>query len=95
MPDETYLAEVSEPQQSPSSGECLSVYYAEGARPAACLTDPPVVSERPAPGHWQLLGVDDMRRRAYYARVEHGAMFGCAGRIGGSVGRSASRSGDR
>lgn len=95
MIDEPYLAEVSEPQKSPSIGECLSVFYGDGARPDACLTDPTVVSERPALGHWQLLGVDELRRRAYYARVEHGAMFGCAGRIGGVVGGGASRSADR
>jgi len=78
VPDAPFLAEVTEPQPSQGSDECLSLFFSVGDVPAPCLTDPPVVSERPAAGHWQLLGVDHERRRAYYARIEHSRMFDCA-----------------
>jgi len=66
-----FLAELSDPISGTRCSECLSVFFSEGETAAECLTDPRVVGERPAPGHWRLLGVDDGRRRAYYGRIEH------------------------
>jgi hypothetical protein len=81
VPD-TFLAEITEALPASHAGACLSLFFQTGETPAACVTDPVVVGEQSARGHWQLLGVDDERRRAYYARVEHGAGFDCDGRIG-------------
>jgi hypothetical protein len=81
-PNEFHLAEVTQPVlSSPLTGECLSLFFVAGERPDACVNDPTVVGERPAPGHWRLLGIDDERRRAYYARIEHGTASECAARI--------------
>jgi len=72
------LADVASARPAAATGECLSVFFAAHDQPRACLTDPDVVGNGPAAGHWQLLGVDDTRRRAYYARVAHSAGFSCA-----------------
>lgn len=72
-----YLAELTDSNPNTRAGECLSVFLAAGEIAAECLSDPEVVSERAAPGHWRLLGVDAVRRRAYYARIEHSRQFGC------------------
>jgi hypothetical protein len=87
--DEPHLAEVSEARPSDRSGECLSVFLLEGERAVHCLVDPLVVSERPAPGHWQLLDVDATRRQAYYARVDHILTTGCAAQPDERSGRRA------
>jgi hypothetical protein len=77
VPDAPHLAEISESQQAGGAGECLSVFFAAGENPAECLSDPHVICDRPAVGHWQLLGMDEQSRRAYYARIEHGEAFDC------------------
>ena len=74
-----FLAEVSEARPALETGECLSVFFAAGASPSDCLQDPAVIGGQPAPGHWRLLGVDDDRRRAYYARIGHVGASVCAG----------------
>jgi hypothetical protein len=66
------------PAAAAAASECLAVFYAADDQPLACLTDPEVVGNAPAGGHWQLLGVDESRRCAYYARVAHSAGFSCA-----------------
>ena len=71
------LIDVAEAEPASSAGECLSVFFLTGERPTACLTDTAVVGNARASGHWQLLGVDDERRRAYYARVAHSAGYDC------------------
>jgi hypothetical protein len=77
MTNEPHLAEMTGPTLANRSGECLSLFFSEGEVPSSCLTDPSVVGERPAPGHWRLLGIDESRRCAYYARMEHGGDAGC------------------
>ena len=77
MVDAPFLTELSEANPHTRAGECLSVFFAEGDSIADCLTDSEVVGERPAPGHWRLLGVDVSRRQAYYARIEHSDAFPC------------------
>lgn len=54
------------------------MFFATGAHPSDCLQDPAVIGEQAAHGHWRLLGVDDDRRRAYYARIEHAGASVCA-----------------
>lgn len=95
MPTTPYLAEVTEPQPAQGSDGCLSVFFSAGDEPPQCLIDPYVVSERPAAGHWQLLGVDVDRRRAYYARIDHSRMSECAGGHDQVSGSSAARADDR
>jgi hypothetical protein len=68
---------VSPANPETDAGECLSVFLFEGETASECLTDPQIVGERPAPGHWRLLGTDASRQRAYYARIEHTRWFGC------------------
>jgi hypothetical protein len=80
-----FLAEITDASLASASGECLSLFLQSGEDAAGCLTDPVLVGERVAAGHWQLLGVDDQRRRAYYARIEHGPTFDCAGRTRGAA----------
>jgi hypothetical protein len=78
--DAPYLAELSESNPATGAGECLSVFLIADETPAGCLTDPEVVGDDPAPGHWRLLGVDGPRRRAYYTRMAHSGRFGCGSR---------------
>lgn len=75
--DAPYLAELSEANPDTRAGECLSLFLTLGETAAECLKDPPIVGEVAAPGHWRLLGVDEGRRRAYYARIEHTARIAC------------------
>jgi len=79
--DAPYLAELSESNPNTRAGECLSVFFSADETAAECLTDPEIVGERPAPGHWRLLGIDADRQRAYYARIEHTGSTGCASRM--------------
>ena len=78
--DAPFLAELSEANPLARISECLSVFLSAGDTAAECHIDPAIVGEREAPGHWRLLGVDESRRRAYYARVEHSRRFGCGAR---------------
>jgi hypothetical protein len=78
--DAPYLAELSAANPGARTSECLSVFLSRGETAAECLSDPAIVGEVAAPGHWRLLGVDEGRRRAYYARIEHSQRFRCAGR---------------
>lgn len=93
------LVEVAQATPETAAAECLSVFFTAGERPPACLTDPAVVGTGPADGHWQLLGVDDERRRAYYTRLAHSTGFGCEADTGRGVEhrlnrRAPSHSGD-
>jgi hypothetical protein len=78
--DAPYLAELSGSNPETRAGECLSVFLTADETAAQCLTDPEVVCDDPAPGHWRLIGIDALRRRAYYARMEHSGRFGCGSR---------------
>lgn len=74
---EPLLAELSEPNPAHDTSECLSVFFALGDTPPDCLIDPDLVGEHSAPGHWRLLGVDESRGRAYYARIAHSGASVC------------------
>jgi hypothetical protein len=77
--DNPVLAELSAPDPAHDTSECLSVFLAAGDAPSPCLQDPDLVGELSAPGHWRLLGVDESRGRAYYARMGHSSASVCDG----------------
>jgi hypothetical protein len=74
---EPLLAELSAPDPAHDTSECLSVFFSAGDSPEDCLQDPDLVGELSAPGHWRLLGVDESRGRAYYARIGHVGASAC------------------
>ena len=79
MTDRPLLAELSAPNPAHDTSECLSVFFPADVSPTDCLQDPEIVGESSAPGHWRLLGVDESRGRAYYARIAHVGASVCEG----------------
>jgi hypothetical protein len=77
--DNPVLAELSAPNPAHKISECLSIFLAAGDTLSPCLQDPALVGELSAPGHWRLLGVDESRGRAYYARIGHSGASVCGG----------------
>lgn len=78
MSGTTYLATVEEPSQWGTTSECLVLFLSDGDEPESCLLDPPVISVRPAAGHWCLIYFDPDGGRAFYSHFDHTATALCA-----------------